>query len=215
LPRNAARSGSSTRSAASTARPRWLAAGCIRAADVLLDALGDAERGGQFDVDAATDAGAAAAEQGGFPNTSTNGMMIDSDEKREAALLVDRMQISLDGIDQAMAARYQRGIDFAHAYRNMKSLVDYRDTRGLARPQIIWKYLLFWWNDHRQHLQTALELGRQAGVDEMLFEKTVSPYYGISWRYYLGLLDNLGEKVAEGFRVRLCECEAPCMTATY
>lgn len=90
----------------------------------------------------------------------------------------------------------------------------YRDKRRLARPLIVWEYLLFWWNDDRPYLQTAMDVGRQAGVDEMRFEKTVSPYYGISWRYYLGRLDDLSQKFADGFRVRLREREARCMTAT-
>ncbi len=143
-------------------------------------------------------------------NTSTNAMAIDCDEKREAALLLDRIQISLDGIDQEMVAKYQRGMDFARAYRNMKSLVEYRDARGLSAPVIVWKYLLFWWNDRERHLETAIELGRQAGVDEMFFEKTVSPFYGISWRYRLGLLNSISEKSAWGIGVKLREHVAPC-----
>lgn len=138
-------------------------------------------------------------------NTSTNGMLIDTDEKREAALLLDRMQISLDGIDQRMANRYQRGIDFRRAYGNMRALVEYRDARGLHRPIITWKYLLFRWNDRKEYLRKAIEMGRDAGVDEMLFEKTVSPFYGISWRYYLGLLDDVGRNVGWGIGVTLRE----------
>lgn len=143
-------------------------------------------------------------------NTSTNAMLIDCDEKREAALLLDRIQISLDGIDQAMVTRYQRGMDFARAFQNMKSLVEYRDARGAPTPTIVWKYLLFWWNDRKQHLAAAIEMGRDAGVDELFFEKTVSPFYGIAWRYRLGLLNDLGEKSAWGIGVKLRECAEPC-----
>lgn len=146
-------------------------------------------------------------------NTSTNAMLIDCDEKRQAALLVDRVQISLDGIDQAMVTRYQRGMDFARAFQNMRSLVEYRDARGASTPVIVWKYLLFWWNDRKQYLTTAIELGREAGVDELFFEKTVSPFYGVSWRYRLGLLNDLGEKSDWGIGLKLRECGAPCEAA--
>ena len=54
-------------------------------------------------------------------NTSTNAMLIDCDEKRAAAMLLDRMQISLDGINQHTVSKYQRGLDFETAYRNMSA----------------------------------------------------------------------------------------------
>jgi hypothetical protein len=136
-------------------------------------------------------------------NTSTNAMLIDSDEKREAALLLDNIQVSLDGTDQATAERYQRGIDFDKAYRNMKSLVETRDARGLDRPLVIWKYLLFRWNEKKKHLRRAIEMGRAANVDTLLFEKTVSPFYAIPVRYYLGLLTGIGQQRPCGIEVLL------------
>jgi pyruvate-formate lyase-activating enzyme len=136
-------------------------------------------------------------------DVSTNALAIDSDDKREAALLVDDMQVSLDGISQEMAQKYQRGTDFARALRNMTDLVAYRDARGLSRPRIVWKYLLFHWTERRRHLLRAIEMARQAGVDEILFEPTVSPFYGIPIRYYLGLLRGVGSKTGGGFRVVL------------
>jgi hypothetical protein len=147
-------------------------------------------------------------------STSTNAMMIDSDEKREAALLMDKIQVSLDGIDQPMAARYQRGIDFEKAFGNMQSLVAYRDARGLRRPIIVWKYLLFRWNERRRYLRQAIEMGRSAGVDEVLFEKTVSPFHALPLRYYLGLLDGVGKRSAWGISVTLREHAAPECPAT-
>ena len=125
--------------------------------------------------------------------TSTNGVPLDTDDKREAALLLDSLQFSLDGISQEMVGKYQRGTDFELARRNMKDLVAYRDVRTRTKPEIVWKYLLFRWNDRRSHLDKAIELAREAGVDRVLFEKTLSPFYGISWRYYLGWLKNVGE----------------------
>ena len=41
---------------------------------------------------------------------------------------------------------------------DMKALVDYRNAKGLARPLIEWKYLLFNWNDHRRTIERAIEL---------------------------------------------------------
>jgi len=128
-------------------------------------------------------------------NTSTNALVIDSEDKRRAALLIDRMQVSLDGVSQETVTRYQRGSDFERAYCNMRALVSYRDRRGASRPLIIWKYLLFRWNESPRHVAQALQLARQANVDRILFERTVSPFYGIPYRSYLGLHRRLGQAV--------------------
>jgi len=138
-----------------------------------------------------------------FIEVSTNAMSIDCDDKRESALLTDDMQVSLDGISQQMAEKYQRGIDFDRVLRNVTDLVAYRDAKGLRRPRIVWKYLLFLWTERRKHLLRAIEMARQARVDEILFEPTVSPFYGIPIRYYLGLLRGVGEKTPGGLRVVL------------
>lgn len=136
-------------------------------------------------------------------NTSTNGMFLESQEKREAAMLFDRIQISLDGSDQQTASRYQRGIDFHRVYRNMRALVIHRDERAAERPIIVWKHLLFRWNERKDRLRRAIDMAIDAGVDEILFEKTTSPLHGLPWRYYLGLLDGIGQADGWGIRVRL------------
>jgi pyruvate-formate lyase-activating enzyme len=134
-------------------------------------------------------------------NTSTNGMLLDSDEKREAALLIDDMQFSVDGISQRMVNKYQRGMDFDRARRNLKALVEYRDRRGAKRPFVTWKYLLFCWNDRRRYLRRAIEMAREAGADRILFEPTWSPLYAVSLRYRLGLLAGIGQPCDDGFEV--------------
>jgi len=126
-------------------------------------------------------------------NTSTNGVLLSTDAQREAALLFDHIQVSLDGMDQQTASRYQRNTDFDRVYENMKQLVAYRDERGLQRPRIIWKYLLFRWNERRKQMLAAVDLARAANVDELWFERTVSPFYGLPWRSYLGFNRDIGE----------------------
>jgi len=133
-------------------------------------------------------------------NTSTNALAIDSDEKRDAALLIDAMQVSIDGVSQQTVTRYQRGSDFQRAYDNMRALVAYRDAQGLARPTIIWKYLLFWWNDRKRYLERAIEMAKEANVDGLLFEKTVSPFWGVPVRSYLGFHKRIGEDAGGGDR---------------
>lgn len=119
-------------------------------------------------------------------HTSTNGVMIDSDEKREATMHLDCITISLDGCSQEIAEKYQVGIDFNKAYENMCNLIKYRDKHYLEKgPLIIWKYVVFNWNDHPEYVEKILSLAQQARVDMLQFTGTSNPIHGISWRYKL------------------------------
>ncbi len=91
---------------------------------------------------------------------STNGLLIDTDDKREAALLLNTMFISIDGPTQEILVKYQVGGDFDRAYRNMKDLVAFRNARGLTSPVIEWKYVVFSWNDADEHIEQAIDLAR-------------------------------------------------------
>jgi pyruvate-formate lyase-activating enzyme len=104
--------------------------------------------------------------------TSTNGMLLDTDAKREAALLMDEVIFSIDGCDQKSLQKYQRGGDFERMLHNLRNLVVYRDARGLNVPQIEWKYLLFNWNDRPRQIAKAIWLaaGSREPVDKLLNE---------------------------------------------
>jgi len=116
---------------------------------------------------------------------STNGLLVDTDEKREAALLADHVLFSIDGLDTPMVRRYQRGGDFDRAYENLRNLVRFRNERALARPCIYWKYVVFRWNDRPATIRRAIDLARQAGVDCLQFTFARNPVGGISWRFLL------------------------------
>jgi len=133
--------------------------------------------------------------------TSTNGVLLDSDEKRRAAMLVDDILFSIDGISTEMVRRYQRGGDFDRAYANLAGLVRHRDARGLASPRIQWKYVVFRWNDRPSYARRAIELAREAGADAIQFVFARTPAYGISWRFLaLPFYRRLG--VRDGWRTR-------------
>lgn len=128
--------------------------------------------------------------------TSTNGIFINNDKKREAALLCNRIVFSIDGIDDQSINKYQRGGNFDISYQNMKSLVEYRDTHGKINSIIEWKYVLFNWNDKKNMILKAIELAKKANVDIISFWPTRYPLYGISWRYYIdGFFRSLGRPV--------------------
>ncbi len=133
---------------------------------------------------------------------STNGLLLDSDEKREAALLADHILFSIDGIDTPMVRRYQRGGDFDRAYENLGRLVALRNRRGLRRPRIDWKYVVFRWNDRPAYVRRAIELARQAGADSIQFVFARNPVWAMSWRFLLSpFFRSLG--VPDGWRTRV------------
>lgn len=117
--------------------------------------------------------------------TSTNGVLVDSDAKRQAALAMDHVIFSIDGCDQETAQRYQVGTDFAAAYENMCALVRERDQSGAEDGPIIeWKYVVFRWNDRARHIERALRLAREAKVDGISFWHTLNPVHGVSTRFF-------------------------------
>ena len=115
---------------------------------------------------------------------STNGIFLNTDEKREAALMTDGIMFSIDGPNNIILTKYQHKGDFEKAYQNLSDLVKYRNNRGLRTPIIEWKYVLFNWNDKKEMILDAIQLAKNANVDLISFWPTKTPVYGISWRYY-------------------------------
>jgi MoaA/NifB/PqqE/SkfB family radical SAM enzyme len=140
---------------------------------------------------------------------STNGIVLNTDAKREAAMYASHIYFSIAGINEEMLKKYERLGNYEKAYGNMKALVDYRNARGLSQPLIEWKYLLFNWNDHRRTIERAIELARAAGVDIISFWPTHNPFYGFSYRYALGRLGHIGVKNWKGQELDLREGRNP------
>lgn len=134
---------------------------------------------------------------------STNGIILNNDTRREAALYASHIYFSIAGINDPMLKKYEHYGSFQKAYQNMKALVEYRNARGLDTPTLEWKYLLFNWNDRRSTIQEAIELAKAAGVDFISFWPTNNPWYGYSYRYRLGLLNDVGVNCWKGREVDL------------
>ncbi len=61
---------------------------------------------------------------------STNGVLLNTDAKREAALSLSHILFSVHGINHEMLDRYMRRSNFEKAYEAMKAMAAYRDARG-------------------------------------------------------------------------------------
>ena len=136
-----------------------------------------------------------------YIRVSTNGILLNTDVKREAALNLSDIQFSVHGISDEMCEKYMKRSSFEKAYAAMKAMVEYRNARGLKEPTLEWKYLLFNWNDHPRHIARAIEMARAIGVDIISFWPTSNPFYGISWRYRIGGFKNVGVACWKGREV--------------
>jgi organic radical activating enzyme len=134
---------------------------------------------------------------------STNGIILNNDMKREAALYASHIFFSIAGINDEMLKKYEHYGNFEKAYSNMKALAEYRNSRGLSKPILEWKYLLFNWNDHRKTIERAIEMAKAAGVDAISFWPTNNPFFGMSYRYRLGMLNDIGVGTWKGREVDL------------
>jgi hypothetical protein len=135
--------------------------------------------------------------------TSTNGVLLNTDAKREAALNFNHIFFSVHGITNEMSEKYMHRGHFDKAYDAMKQMAAYRDARGLTDPILEWKYLLFNWNDKPEYLARAIEMAKEAKLDFISFWPTHNPFWGMSWRYRLGLLNKFGRKNWKGLEVDL------------
>jgi hypothetical protein len=133
-----------------------------------------------------------AKNPGAYIRVSTNGVLLNTDAKREAALNLSDIMFSVHGISDEMCGKYMIRSSFEKAHAAMKAMVEYRNARGVQQPILEWKYLLFNWNDHPRHIARAIEMAKAIGVDIISFWPTNNPFYGISWRYRLGMMNHVG-----------------------
>ena len=138
-----------------------------------------------------------------YIRVSSNGVLLNSDAKREAALNLSDIQFSVHGISDEMCGKYMMRGSFEKAFDAMKQMAAYRDARAKKMPILEWKYLLFNWNDSPESIQKAIAMAKDIGVDMISFWPTQNPFYGISWRYRLGQFNNIGRSSWKGREVIL------------
>lgn len=132
---------------------------------------------------------------------STNGALLDSEEKRKAALYLDHLYFSIDGASQASMQVYQVGGEFQKAIQNMADMVAFRDALQSPRPLIEWKYVVFEWNDSEKEIDSAIRIAKETQVDIISFWHGGMPpgSPGVSTRFKTEqYFQNLGEESWKG-----------------
>lgn len=116
---------------------------------------------------------------------ATNGLLLGSDEMLRDLIRsgLDKIVFSIDGSDQKSYEKYHRGGKFDKALLNMRRLIECRNDMKSKKPEIVWQYLLFRWNDRMSNIDEAVRLSKKIGVDKLEFKLTKSPITGISMRY--------------------------------
>jgi len=119
---------------------------------------------------------------------STNGIPLHTDQRR--ARLVssgcDEVIFSVDGASPETYSRYRVGGDFDRVMANMRALVAERDAHGSATPRVVWRYILFEWNDSDGEMDRARALADEIGVDWFCWMTTTAPSWGYSRRFVPG-----------------------------
>ena len=124
-------------------------------------------------------------------NSSTNGLLLDSEEKLEAACLMDSLVVSIDGINTKMVKKYQRNQNFETSFGHMCDLIKYRDNLNknnsspLSKLKVGWNYILFSWNDKPEYIKKAMSLCKEHNIDSLNLWHTKSPFWATSWRWYV------------------------------
>ncbi len=95
------------------------------------------------------------------------------------------IMVSCDGVYASSYERYRMG---GLVHRPIQFMRDAVRGLGGASPTVIWKYILFEWNDRLDEIAAAQELAQEIGVAALLFVYTHS--VGKSKRY---TLDNRSE----------------------
>lgn len=120
--------------------------------------------------------------------SSTNGHFFHTDEKAREALEsgIDCLIFSIDGAEQESYAKYRVNGRLDRVLDGMRRMVRLKREAGRDRPLIVWRYILFAWNDSPEEMQRARDLAREIGVDHLCWHLNAVGNQAASPRYHVG-----------------------------
>jgi pyruvate-formate lyase-activating enzyme len=112
-----------------------------------------------------------------FIASSTNGLYFNDDKRRRAAVAsgVDLLIFSVDGARAESYLKYRVGGDFDQVVENMREMIRIRDEQGLQFPKIVWRYILFPWNDSDEEMDEARRMAKELKVDALAWHLNAAP----------------------------------------
>lgn len=129
-----------------------------------------------------------------FILTSTNGHYFRNTEEREALVNsgIDCVIFSIDGATQESYEKYRVRGKLDTVLDAMRGVLEARERLGRERPLIVWRYILFSWNDSDEEMNTARRMAKDIGVDYFTWHLNVADADYSSPRYHIGS-PHLGE----------------------
>lgn len=98
---------------------------------------------------------------------------------------IDRIEMSLYATNDDEFYEYYRMRGFDRVLGNLKTTCDMKKNMGLEKPELIWKYILFKWNDSDESIDNLYEKSQNLNVPVM-FTTTVHPEGAPSKKYVQG-----------------------------
>ncbi len=111
-----------------------------------------------------------------FTYFSTNGLLLDEKVDEILSSGLDKISISLDGINQEDLARYRIGADFNKILKGILRLKERRDSLGLSRPLIQIQTIMFSYNEMKESEVVAFL--KSLGVDRIKLKKPSFDTFG-------------------------------------
>ncbi|MBI9037936.1 MAG: SPASM domain-containing protein [Bacteroidales bacterium] len=101
-----------------------------------------------------------------YTATSTNAHFLDDENSRltvESGL--DRLIISLDGINQEMYERYRKGGDYEKVIIGIENIIGWKKKLKSAKPYVIIQFLVFRHNEDK--INEIKRIGKELGANEV------------------------------------------------
>jgi len=115
---------------------------------------------------------------------ATNALLLNTPEKRQRLIAsgTDTLYFSIHGGSQKSVEPYMtEAFSFAAVCDILADLASRKRALARKTPRLIWKYLLFSWNDAPEEIAAAQRLAWDLGLDDILFQvpgyPSPSPHY--------------------------------------
>ena len=107
---------------------------------------------------------------------ASNGLALVREELSAAiADHVNLIHVSIGGVTEESYYSYQRRRTLAQALKGLETLVRQKMRRNPSGVKIVWRYLVFHWNDSDEEIEQARRMAREIGVDRLEFMLTAIP----------------------------------------
>jgi MoaA/NifB/PqqE/SkfB family radical SAM enzyme len=123
-----------------------------------------------------------------FVLTSTNGLLLLKGDRTQRLVEsgLDQLIVSVDGARPESYARYRVGGTLDKALEVMRRVVAAKSALGVGHPEVVWRYILFRWNDSDEEMELARRLAEELGVDRLCWHTAYVPDGAPSLRFRPG-----------------------------